>query len=158
MCKRLIGFEPVFDKSSKVLILGSFPSVKSRLVSFYYGNPRNRFWKVVAQIFNEDTPASTEEKISFLLRNRIALWDVVKSCEVDGSSDGSIRNYEVADIKMVTEHSPIELVLLNGAKAYEIYTKHFPDIGIRAERLPSTSPANARFSFSEWEKALSEFR
>ena len=93
--------EPIFDKNSRVLILGSFPSVKSREEGFFYGHPQNRFWRVVAQVFDEDTPSSIDEKKAFLFKNRIALWDVIGSCEIDGSSDSSIRNVTVNDISII---------------------------------------------------------
>ena len=99
------GFEPVYDKNSKVLILGSFPSVKSRQVDFYYGNKRNRFWETLCSYFGEAVPESTQDKIDFLLRRNIAIWDIVTECEIDGSKDDTIKNFKVADLKKVLQNS-----------------------------------------------------
>ncbi|MCD8294106.1 MAG: DNA-deoxyinosine glycosylase [Clostridia bacterium] len=151
---RFKGFEPVYNKDSRILILGSFPSVKSRKIDFYYGNPQNRFWKTVCGIFHEPVPESTEGKKEFLLRNGIALWDVVTECEIDGSKDDSIRNFEVADIKGLVEKTCVRLIILNGGKAHEIFVKNFGNIGVPYKKLPSTSPANTRFSLKEWEDAF----
>ncbi|MCD8200844.1 MAG: DNA-deoxyinosine glycosylase [Clostridia bacterium] len=151
------GFDPVYDDRSRVLILGSFPSVKSRETAFYYGNRQNRFWKTLAEIFGKKLPETIEEKKDFLLRCRVALWDVVAACEVVGSADTSIKDYKVADIRKVTENAPVELIILNGTKAYDIYEKHFGDLGIPAVKLPSTSPANTRFDEKKWSDALSGF-
>lgn len=138
---------PVFDKDSRVLILGSFPSVRSREEGFFYGHPQNRFWKVTSGIFCEDTPFSISEKRSFLLRNHIALWDVIASCEIDGSSDSSIRNVTVNDIEIITKTADIKAIYLNGNKAYQLYKKYiFPVTGREGICLPSTSPANAAWS------------
>ena len=117
------GFEPVFDKNSRVLILGSFPSVKSRKVEFYYGNRQNRFWKILCGFFGEAVPESTEEKIALLLRHNVALWDIVTECEIEGSSDASIKNYKVAELDKVLSVSPIKLIILNGGKSFEIFKK-----------------------------------
>ena len=99
---------PVFDKDSKVLILGSFPSVRSREAGFCYGHPQNRFWKVTARVFGDEVPQTTEEKKAFLLRNHIALWDVIGSCDIDGSSDASIRNVTVNDISLILKTADIQ--------------------------------------------------
>ena len=149
------GFKPVFDGRSRVLILGSFPSVKSRQVEFYYGNTRNRFWKTVGAYFGERPPQSTDDKKDFLHRRNIALWDIVAECEIEGSSDASIKNYSVAQLKDVLENAPIELIILNGSKAYEIFIKNYPRIGIPYVLLPSTSPANPRDGTAVWHSALS---
>ena len=141
---------PVFDKDSKVLILGSFPSVKSREEGFFYGHPQNRFWKVTASVFGEDVPKTIDEKKSFLLRNHIALWDVIGSCEIDGSSDSSIRNVSVNDIKMILETAGIQAIYLNGKKAFQLYQKHMlPVTGREGICLPSTSPANAAWQLDK---------
>ena len=139
--------QPVFDKDSKVLILGSFPSVRSREEGFFYGHPQNRFWKVTSRLFNEEIPLTTEEKKSFLLRSHIALWDVIGSCDIDGSSDSSIRNVTVNDISLILVTSDIQAIYLNGRKAYELYKKYMlPATGREGICLPSTSPANAAWS------------
>ena len=109
--------KPVFDKDSRILVLGSFPSVKSREKGFFYGHPQNRFWRVTAQVFGEETPLSIDEKRSFLLRNHIALWDVIGSCEIDGSSDSSIRNVTVNDLSAILKTADIQEIFLNGKKA-----------------------------------------
>ena len=139
--------QPVFDKDSKVLILGSFPSVRSREEGFFYGHPQNRFWKVTSRLFNEEIPLTTEEKKSFLLRSHIALWDVIGSCDIDGSSDSSIRNVTVNDISLILETADIQAIYLNGRKAYDLYKKYMlPATGREGICLPSTSPANAAWS------------
>ena len=138
---------PVFDENSKVLILGSFPSVRSREEGFFYGHPQNRFWKVTSSVFGENTPSGTEEKKEFLLRNHIALWDVIGSCEINGSSDSSIRNATVNDVSLILNTAKIRSVYLNGRKAYQLYQKFmFPLTGREGICLPSTSPANAAWS------------
>ena len=148
--------EPVFDKDSKILILGSFPSVKSREAAFFYGHPQNRFWKVTAAVMEDDLPVTVDEKRAFLLRNNIALWDVIGSCEIDGSSDSSIRNVSVNDLSPILDAADIRAVFLNGQKAYQLYKKYiFPEIKREGICLPSTSPANAAFSL---EKLISEWR
>ena len=135
---------PVFDKDSRVLILGSFPSVKSREACFFYGHPQNRFWKVTSRIFGEDMPCTVEERKAFLLRNHIAVWDVIGSCDIDGSSDSSIRNVMVNDITEILEAADIKEIYLNGRTAYRYYQKYmYPVIGRNGICLPSTSPANA---------------
>ena len=148
------GFPPVFDKNSRLLILGSFPSVKSREVCFYYGNPQNRFWKTVCGFFGEEVPKSIEEKKGFLLRRNIALWDVVMRCAVTGSSDASIGDVTPADIPALLQSAPIEAVFCNGGKAFELLGAYFPACMGVARKLPSTSPANPRFSPDVWENAL----
>lgn len=144
---------PVFDSQSRVLILGSFPSVRSREEGFFYGHPRNRFWRVIAGIFGEDTPSGTEAKMAFLLAHRIALWDVIASCEVEGSSDSSIRSAVANDIGVILAASKIDAIFTNGGTAHRLYGKLIlPEVGIADIPLPSTSPANARMS----EEALLE--
>ncbi len=148
------GFAPVYDSQSRVLILGSFPSVKSREVGFYYGNPQNKFWRTVCGFFHEEVPDTTEGKRAFLLRRKIALWDVVISCEIVGSSDASIRDEVVADIGGLLENSNISVVLCNGNKSYALFAERFPQYIPMAKKLTSTSPANPRFSAEEWTAAL----
>ena len=140
-------FAPVYDEYSKVLILGSLPSVKSREQGFYYGHPQNRFWKVTAAVFGEPVPETIEEKKGMLLRNRLAVWDVIESCDIIGSSDSSVKNAEAADVAGLLSSSVIERVYVNGALAGKLYDRYlFEKTGIAAVRLPSTSPANARWN------------
>ena len=148
------GFKPVFDKNSRVLILGSFPSVKSRKVEFYYGNRQNRFWKILCGFFGEAVPESTEKKTALLLRHNVALWDIVTECEIEGSSDASIKNYKVAELDKVFLVSPIKLIILNGGKSFEIFKKFYGEIAVPYIKLPSTSPANTRCDEGEWYRAL----
>ncbi len=139
-------FAPVFDRRSRVLILGTFPSVKSRENQFCYGHPQNRFWKLLAELFEEDTPVAVEEKKEFLLRNHIAIWDVIASCDIIGSSDSSIRNVVPCDLNQVLLQAPIRQIFANGGKAYELYKKHsYSQTEREIIKLPSTSPANAAF-------------
>ena len=141
---------PVFDKDSKVLILGSFPSVRSREEGFFYGHPQNRFWKVTSQIFGEELPVTVNEKKAFLIRNHIALWDVIGSCEIDGSSDSSIRDVTVNDLSVILDNADIRAIFLNGKKAEQYYLKYlFPVLKRDAVCLPSTSPANAAWSLDK---------
>ena len=143
-------FEPVFDKKSKVLILGSFPSVKSRENNFYYGHPQNRFWKVLARIFEVDVPQTIEDKKAFLLAHGIAVWDVIESCTIVGSSDTSIKDVVVNDFSKLLKNSSVEKIYVNGAKAYELYHRYAEnETGIKAIKLPSTSPANAAWSLEK---------
>ena len=139
--------KPVYDKDSRVLILGSFPSVKSREEGFFYGHPQNRFWKVTSRVFDEDLPLTVDEKKAFLLKNHIALWDVIGSCEIEGSSDSSIRNVTVNDISKILKTADIKTIYLNGGKAYQLYQKYlFPSVLREGILLPSTSPANAAWN------------
>ena len=141
---------PVFDKDSRILILGSFPSVKSREEGFFYGHPQNRFWRVTAGVFGEAPPTSVNEKKSFLLRNHIALWDVIGSCEIDGSSDSSIRNVTVNDLSVILGTADIQEIFLNGKKADQLYRKYlFPVVKRDGICLPSTSPANAAWNMEK---------
>ena len=141
---------PVFDKDSKVLILGSFPSVKSREEGFFYGHPQNRFWKVTARVFDEETPKTISEKKAFLLRNHIALWDVIGSCEIEGSADSSIKNASVNDLSEILKTADIQAIYLNGQKSYQLYQKYlFPTIKREGICLPSTSPANAAWTLEK---------
>ena len=138
---------PVYDENSRVLILGSFPSVKSREARFFYGHAQNRFWRVVASVFDEKVPESIEGKKALLLKNGIAVWDVIRSCEISGSADSSIKNAIPNDLDRIIKESRIERIFTNGKKADELYRKHLEKkTGIKAVCLPSTSPANAACS------------
>lgn len=155
------GFGPYFDRDSKLLILGSFPSVKSREASFYYGHPQNRFWRVLAAVCLAPLPETLDEKKQFLSAQHIALYDVIESCSIVGSADSSIADVVVTDLTQVLENSQIGThIFTNGAKAHELYMKYsYPLTGLCAEKLPSTSPANAAFSLdrlvAEWRERLS---
>jgi len=135
---------PIYDENSEILILGSFPSVKSRKAKFYYETPQNRFWRVIAAVFEQNVPRTVEEKPAFLLRNRIALWDVIASCEIEGSSDQTIRNAVPNDLTPILSTANIRQIFVNGKKAEQLFNKLIsPKIGRKAICLPSTSPANA---------------
>lgn len=139
-------FEPVFDSRSRILILGTFPSVKSRENNFYYGHPRNRFWRVMAAVLSCPRPVTVSEKKEMLLRNGIALWDVVQSCEIEGSADASIRNVVPNRLETVTTQAPVERIYANGNTAGKLYAKYCMDgLNMDITVLPSTSPANAAF-------------
>jgi hypoxanthine-DNA glycosylase len=146
------NIEPVFNKESKILILGSFPSVKSRKQQFFYGHPQNRFWKVISSITNEELPTTIDEKKNLLLRNHIAVWDVIKSCDIIGSSDSSISNVRANDIYRILNVANIKSIYANGDKSYSLFRKYFKELDII--KLPSTSPANAQYSLErlieEW--------
>ena len=154
--QRKIGFEPIFDKNSRVLILGSFPSVKSREIDFYYGNKQNRFWKTVCSFFKEDIPQTSGDKKEFLFRQKIALWDMVTSCEIEGSADSAVKNAEVAYIPKLIDGSKIEKILLNGTLSYDLFVKNYANIQIPYIKMPSTSPANPRFIESIWWEELND--
>ncbi|MGN0746535.1 MAG: DNA-deoxyinosine glycosylase, partial [Aristaeellaceae bacterium] len=150
---------PVAGPESRTLILGSFPSVRSREEGFFYGHPRNRFWPMLAAIYHEETPLTIPEKQSLILRHGLALWDVIASCRIEGSSDASVRDAVPVDIARVTAIAPIERVICNGSLAGRLYAQHLqPALGIEALALPSTSPANAAWSLSRlteaWRGAL----
>ncbi len=154
-------FEPVFNGDSEILILGTFPSVKSRENHFYYGNPQNRFWKVTAAIAGEEPPETASEKRAFLLRSHIAVWDVIAECEIAGSSDSSIRNVKPNDMSVILDYAPVRGIFANGAKAYELYMKYcYPAVGRETVKLPSSSPANAAWSVDrlveEWGRLIRE--
>ena len=140
-------FGPVYNEKSRILILGSFPSVKSREASFYYQHPQNRFWKVISAIIDVPTPETIEEEKAMLLRNTIAVWDVIYSCDINGSSDSSIKNVVPNDIAKVLKETGIGTVYANGGKAYELYNRYcYKSTNKKIIKLPSTSPANARYS------------
>ena len=142
--------EPTYDKSSRILILGSFPSVKSREMMYFYGHPQNRFWKVVAALYQEEVPMTVPERHAFLLRNRIAAWDSIHQCTIIGSSDSSIKDVIPNDLSPILETAPIEQIYCNGKKSWEMYHKYIePATGREAVTLPSTSPANAAWSLEK---------
>ncbi|MDD3661359.1 MAG: DNA-deoxyinosine glycosylase [Lachnospiraceae bacterium] len=143
-------FGPVYDKDSKILILGSFPSVKSREQNFYYGHPRNRFWEVLSRLYREDIPKEIEMKKDFLYRHHIALWDVCGECEIAGSADSTIRHVVPNEIGSILDSAKIKEIFVNGKKAEALFKTHlFPMIGRKAIVLPSTSPANAAYRLDE---------
>ena len=140
-------FDPVVSPESRVLILGSFPSVKSREQGFYYGHPQNRFWRVLAEVFDEPLPLTIPAKRELVLRHGLALWDVIASCEITGSSDASVKNAVPVDIAQVMHTADIQAVLCNGALSGKLYARYLlPITGIDAVVLPSTSPANAAWT------------
>ena len=153
------SIDPVFDKNSKILILGSFPSVKSREQGFFYGHPQNRFWRVLSAVFKQKTPESIEEKRQFLLKNNIAVFDVIRECEISGSADSSIKNAVPNDLSLILNGSKITRIFTNGKLSHSLYNKYiFEKPGITDTCLPSTSPANAAFSLErlvdEWKVIL----
>ena len=152
-------FPPVVDEACRILILGSFPSGKSREDGFYYGHPQNRFWKMLAAICREEIPTDIQEKRMLLLRHHSALWDVIASCEIEGSSDASVRNAVPVDISLITNVATIESVICNGKLAAKLYHQHLEKlVGLPAVAMPSTSPANASCSLEKliqaWQSAL----
>ena len=140
-------FPPLYNQESTILILGSFPSVKSREQLFFYGHPQNRFWKVLSAVFRQETPSSIEDKKVFLLKNRVALWDVIASCEIEGSADSTVKNAIANDILPILRESKINRIFVNGALAKKLYDRHLlPKTKMEAFALPSTSPANAAWN------------
>ena len=149
-------FGPLYDENSRVLILGSFPSVKSREQNFFYGHPQNRFWKVIAAVFDQPVPKTIEEKRHLILSSGLALWDSIASCEITGSSDSSIRNARANDIGIILDNCNIERIYCNGRKSHELYRKYIePRTGRDAVCLPSTSPANAQWTLEKLIEAWS---
>lgn len=148
-------FPPLFNENSHTLILGSFPSVKTREVKFYYGHPQNRFWKLIAALYGEDVPSNNEEKRTLILSHNLAIWDSIKSCTITGSSDSSVKDVVPNDISEILKNSKVNRIFCNGTLSYKIYVKYiYPKTKIEAQKLPSTSPANASFSLErlieEW--------
>ena len=140
-------FGPLFNESSRVLILGSFPSVKSREQQFFYGHPQNRFWKVLAALYQRDVPVTVDQKKALILENHLALWDSVASCVITGSSDASIREVRANDLSVILDHSPVRKIFCNGKMSWQMYEKWIrPATGREAVCLPSTSPANAQWT------------
>lgn len=154
MSELITGFGPFFNGDSRVLILGSFPSVKSREQSFYYGHPQNAFWRILSTFFGEDKPKTVEEKKAFLKRHNIALWDIVTECEIVGSRDETIKNFKVANLFEVLQNASVSCILVNGGRAFSIFEKHYGGLNLPYFKLPSTSPANARRNDDEWYNAL----
>lgn len=149
-------FPPLYDENSKILILGSFPSIKSREQMFFYAHPQNRFWKVISSILEADIPKSIDEKKNLLLCNNIALWDVIGSCEILNSADSSISNVCVNDLSRILKHVDINQIFVNGKTAEKYYNKYTKNvINKKAICLPSTSPANAAWSL---EKLIEEWK
>ena len=150
-------FPPLYNSESRILILGSLPSVKSREPMFFYGHPQNRFWKMISGVFEEAVPQTIEEKKAMLLANHIAVWDVIRSCEIEGSSDASIRDVVPNDLSEILATADIRAIYTNGGKAFELYDKYiYPVNGIKAQKLPSTSPANAGYSLERLKEAWME--
>lgn len=149
--------QPVYNGQSKILILGSFPSVKSREGNFFYHHPQNRFWKVIAYLCKEEVPMTIEQKKQMLLKHGVAVWDVIHSCSIEGSSDQSINNVVVNDIQPLLIKSNITHIFTNGNLAFKLYHKHVePITNIKAISLPSTSPANAQYSLERLQKDWKE--
>ncbi|MCI8581364.1 MAG: DNA-deoxyinosine glycosylase [Dorea sp.] len=150
------SFAPIYDSHSRILILGTMPSPKSREVGFYYGHPRNRFWKVVSDVCGESLPETKEDKIAFALSHRIAVWDVLAGCDICKADDSSIRNPKANNMDIILSHTNIRAIFTTGTKAYQLYQKYCcPKTGIKAISLPSTSPANCRTSYEELKNAYS---
>ena len=149
--KRILHpFGPLYDRNSRILILGSFPSVKSREQNFFYGHPQNRFWKVIAAVYGEKVPLSVPEKKALILDHGLALWDSIASCVITGSSDASIRNVRPNDLRIILDSCSIERIYCNGRKSHEMYERYIlPETGREAGCLPSTSPANAQWSLEK---------
>lgn len=137
------SLKPIYNSESKVLILGTMPSIKSRELGFYYANPKNRFWKTMSKVFNQEIGETNIDRINFLLKNKIALFDVLKSCEINSSSDNSIKKPIPNDLLPIIEKSNIKVIFTTGKKSYELYQKYcYPKTNIKAILLPSPSPAN----------------
>lgn len=146
--KQIHPIPPLYSASSSVLILGSFPSVKSREQEFFYGHTQNRFWRVIAAVYGTSVPTAVEEKKKLILSNGLALWDVIAECEIEGSSDSSISAVKPNDISIILNNCPVKRIFVNGKTAEKYYIKYIqPKIGLKAVCLPSTSPANAAWSF-----------
>ena len=150
--------EPIFDKNSQVLILGSLPSVKSREIGFYYGHKQNRFWKVLADVFNEDL-STIKKRIEFLKKYHIALWDVIAECEIKGSSDSTIKNVKANDLNIILRKAPVKTIFVTGKTAEKLYNKYiFPEFKIPCIYLPSTSPANQVVKYEILKKEYSKIK
>ena len=141
---------PLYDANSRALILGSFPSVKSREAMFFYGHPQNRFWKLMALLFDADIPSTVEEKKRLVLSHGIAMWDTIHSCTITGSSDSSIKDVVPNDLSVILNNSRLKRIFCNGAASHRLYQKYiYPINNIPAQKLPSTSPANAAWSLEK---------
>ena len=148
---------PVFDCNSRILVLGSFPSVKSREANFFYGHPQNRFWKVLADVLEEEFPETVDERKKMLRTHNIALWDVLDSCEIKGASDASIKKAKANDMNFILEKAPIKAIFTTGAKADDLYKKMcYPICGVSSIRLPSTSPANCSCSYEKLKEGYAQ--
>ena len=159
MSQLIHPFPPLFNENSRVLILGSFPSVKSREQNFFYGHPQNRFWKVIAALYDEETPVTIGEKKHLILEHGLALWDSIASCEITGSSDASIKNAKVNDLSLIFDSCDIRAIFCNGRKSHDLYRKLIaPVTGRDAICLPSTSPANAQWRLPDLIEAWSVIR
>ena len=150
---------PLYGDKSTKLILGSFPSIKSREAMFFYGHPQNRFWKLLALLFDEELPATVEEKKKLILSHDLALWDSIKSCTITGSSDSSVKDVVPNDLSVILNNSLVTRIFCNGALSHKMYMKYiYPQTQIEAVKLPSTSPANAAYSierlYEQWKKIL----
>ena len=155
-------FEPIYDKESKILILGTFPSVKSREGEFYYHHPQNRFWKLISSLTKEPLPETIADKKAMVLKHHIAIWDVIYQCDIYGSSDSSIKNVIPNDINQILENCSIEYIIANGDKAYQLYNKYcLPTTHRECIKMPSTSPANAVWTLERliesWGKVVQPF-
>ena len=140
-------FPPLFDENSEILILGSLPSVKSREQMFFYGHPQNRFWPLLARLLNEPEPRSIEEKKELVLKHHIALWDTICSCDIIGSGDSSIKNVVPTDLKPILQGSKVSRIYCNGRTSWKYFRRYQErELGIEAQALPSTSPANAAWT------------
>ena len=150
---------PLYDADSEILILGSFPSIRSREARFFYGHPQNRFWPLLAALFGEEPPSTIEEKKALAHSHHIALWDSIRSCTIVGSSDSSVRDVVPNDLSEILDNSRVERIFCNGTLSHKMYMKYiYPSVGIKAVRLPSTSPSNAAFGMErlkeEWRVIL----
>ena len=157
-----MSFDPVWSKSSRAIILGTWPSPKSRQQGFYYGHPQNRFWPLLARLTQSPVPTTIEEKKALILQNDLALWDVLESCTITGAADSSIKNPVPVALAELVQKTSIEAVLCNGAKAFDLYSRFLQkETGIKAVKLPSTSPANAAFTMDKlyfcWQKQIAPF-
>lgn len=157
--KQIHNIQPIYNQNSKILILGSFPSVKSREAQFFYHHPQNRFWKILAMLYQHKPLTTIEEKKNFLLKHHIAIWDVIQSCEIKGSSDSSIQNVIVNDIATLLNKTSIEYIYTNGKKSHQLYQKYCLPLTKKEDIcLPSSSPANAQYSIErlieEWKVIL----
>ena len=162
LAEQIHPFPPLYNERSRVLVLGSFPSVKSREAMFFYGHPQNRFWKVIASVTGEKVPENIPEKKELILSHHLALWDTIASCKIAGSSDTSIRDVVPNDLSPILEAANIQRIFCNGTKSYELYQKYLlPMTGREAVKLPSTSPANAAWTLDRlvkaWREALEPF-
>jgi len=156
-------FQPIYDSASQILLLGTMPSVKSRESNFYYGHPRNRFWRVAARLCGEEAPAAEDipGKTQMLLRHHFALWDVLQRCDIEGSQDSTIRNAVPNDLSVILSKAPVKAIFCNGAKAYALYQQFNGEISLPCICLPSTSPANAAWSeerlFEKWKNEIERY-